>query len=253
MAQVHRSLAIDGVAVVTGAGRGVGAGCAMSLAQRGARVIVADIDFAAATAEASELARQGLSAEPFEVDVAVEGSIEALADRAAEIGNLTAWVNNAGVSQRVPLVDLTVADWDRMMILNVRSVFLGTRAAARRMPEGASIVNVASISSFIALPNLTHYGASKGAVASFTKHAAIDLAPRRIRVNAVAPGTVQTAMTAERLSIPGQRAWSEARIPLGRVAEPSDIAGAVAFLCSPEAAYITGAILACDGGWTASA
>ncbi len=139
------------------------------------------------------------------------------------------------------------------MSVNVRGVFLGTRAAARRMQSGGAIVNLASVSSFIAFPHRSHYGASKGAVVAFTKHAAIDLAPRGIRVNAVGPGTIESQMTRGRLSDPEQLRWTLQRVPAGRVGQPEDIGNAVAFLCSQDAAYITGVVLMCDGGWTAAA
>ncbi|AMJ61538.1 SDR family NAD(P)-dependent oxidoreductase [Bosea sp. PAMC 26642] len=247
------SFHIDGWAVVTGAGRGIGAGIAQRLCEQGAKVVIADLDFQAAEAACAALREQGYTTEARRVDVTEEASVEALADAAVQLGPLVAWVNNAGMSQRVALLDLTVADWDRMMSVNGRSVFLGTRAAARRMQPGGAVVNLASISSFVALPSLTHYGASKGAVVAFTKHAAIDLAPFGIRVNAVGPGTIESAMTQARLSDPEQRAWSEKRIPAGRIGQPQDVGSAVAFLCSNAASYITGAVLMCDGGWTASA
>jgi NAD(P)-dependent dehydrogenase (short-subunit alcohol dehydrogenase family) len=244
---------IDGWIVVTGAGRGIGAGIAKSLCEQGAKVVVADLDLHAAEETCTALRELGYTVQPKQVDVTEETSVEALADAAVELGPLVGWVNNVGISQRVALLNLSVADWDRMMTVNSRSVFLGTRAAARRMKPGGAVVNLASVSSFVALPNLAHYGASKGAIVAFTKHAAIDLAPIGIRVNAVGPGTIESAMTQERLSDPEQRAWSERRIPTGRIGHPKDVGSAVAFLCSSAASYITGTVLMCDGGWTASA
>lgn len=243
---------IEGTAVVTGAGRGNGAAIARRLGERGAHVVLADIDAESAEASAAALRQEGLSATSREVDVCSEVSVDELAVVAAGLGRLVAWVNNAGIIQRVPLQELTVEDWDRMMTVNARSVFLGTRAAARLMESGAAIVNVASISSFIALPNTSHYGASKGAIVAFTKHAALELGPRGIRINAIAPGTIRTAMTEARLADRGQLEATLSRIPLGRVGEPEDVAGAAAFLCSNEAAFINGAVLMCDGGWTAA-
>jgi glucose 1-dehydrogenase len=244
---------IEGWIVVTGAGRGIGAGIAQRLCERGACVMVADLDLAAAEETAARLCRDGHRAQAGHVDVTEETSVEALGDVTVRLGKLVGWVNNAGISEVVPLIDMSVEAWDRMMSVNVRGVFLGTRAAARRMESGGAIVNLASISSVIAFPHRSHYGASKGAVAAFTKHAAIDLAPRGIRVNAVGPGTIESEMTRGRLSDPEQLRWTLQRVPAGRVGQPEDIGNAVAFLCSQDASYITGTVLMCDGGWTAAA
>ena len=244
---------IQGWIVVTGAGRGIGAGIAQRLCERGACVIVADLDLAAAEETAARLCGDGHRAQAGYVDVTEETSVEALGDVTVRLGNLVGWVNNAGISEVIPLTDMSVEAWDHMMSVNVRGVFLGTRAAARRMQSGGAIVNLASVSSFIAFPHRSHYGASKGAVVAFTKHAAIDLAPRGIRVNAVGPGTIESQMTRGRLSDPEQLRWTLQRVPAGRVGQPEDIGNAVAFLCSQDAAYITGVVLMCDGGWTAAA
>ena len=244
---------VERVAVVTGAGRGIGAAIARRLAEMGAHVVVADVEGGLALSSAEALRFEGLAATALAVDMSEERSVEALADHARSLGPLAAWVNNAGISSRVGLLEMELDDWDRMMAVNARGTFLGTRAAGRRMERGAAIVNVASMSAQIALPNHAHYGASKGAVVAFTKHAAVDLGPRGIRVNAVAPGTIETAMTAPRLERPGERVRASERLPLRRIGEPDDIAGAVAFLCGPDSAYLTGTTLFCDGGWTASA
>ena len=215
--------------------------------------MVADLDLAAAKETAARLCREGHRAQAGHVDVTEEISVEALGNVTVGLGKLVGWVNNAGISEVIPLTDMSVETWDRMMSVNVRGVFLGTRAAARRMESGGAIVNLASVSSVIAFPHRSHYGASKGAVAAFTKHAAIDLAPRGIRVNAVGPGTIESQMTQARLSDPEQLRWTLQRVPAGRVGQPEDIGNAVAFLCSQDASYITGTVLMCDGGWTAAA
>jgi NAD(P)-dependent dehydrogenase (short-subunit alcohol dehydrogenase family) len=171
-------------------------------------VIVADLDLATAKETAARLCREGHRALAGHVDVTEETSVEALGDVTVRLGKLVGWVNNAGISEVIPLTDMSVEAWDRMMSVNVRGVFLGTRAAARRMESGGAIVNLASVSSVIAFPHRCHYGASKGAVVAFTKHAAIDLAPRGIRVNAVGPGTIESQMTRGRLSDPEQLRWT---------------------------------------------
>lgn len=243
---------LGGTVVVTGSAHGVGFASARRLGARGARVILADIDAVAVGDAAARLRDEGLDATSSEVDVGDEHSMELLARMASSSGALTGWVNNAGVNGVAALEDLTLEDFQHFIRVNLVGCFLGTRAAARVLADGGAIVNVSSVSARVALPNNAHYGATKGGIEAFTRHAALDLAPRRIRVNCVAPGSVRTAMTAGRYAVSGVVEAREARIPLGRIANADDIAGAVAFLCSGEAEYITGQTVVVDGGWTIS-
>jgi 3-oxoacyl-[acyl-carrier protein] reductase len=245
---------VEGTVVVTGGARGLGQAIGRGLAERGAHVILADIDADAARGAAARMCEQGLRVQAQAVDVGDEDSIAALADVAARDGRLLAWVNNAGVNANANVAEIALEDFERLLRVNVIGCFLGTRAAARALGAGGgAIVNLSSISARAALPDNAHYGATKGAIESFSRHAAVDLAGRGIRVNCVAPGSVRTEMTAARYAQPGLLAAREARIPLGRVAEPADVAGAVAFLCSADAAYVTGQTLVVDGGWTTAA
>lgn len=243
---------LSGTYVVTGAARGVGLAISRRVAERGGRVILADIDADVLRGAVGQLRAEGLDAEALRTDVGDEDSVAELAARAATDGPPAGWVNNAGVNGLAPLVDLELAEFERLMGVNVTGCFLGTRAAARCLGSGGSIVNVSSVSAHVTLADNSHYGASKGAIESLSRHAAIELAPRSIRVNCVAPGSVRTEMTAERYAEPGVLEARQSRIPLGRVAEPSDIAGPVAFLLSAEAAYVTGQSLIVDGGWAVS-
>lgn len=241
------------VVVITGAAGGIGRAITRRAAEDGWHVVLGDISAEGLESVAGELADAERGVDLLRTDVAEESDVDALADVAASRGTLTAWVNAAGVIHRAPLLDITVADWDRMMAVNARSCFLGVRAAASRMPEtGGSIVNMASISSVISLPNTAHYGAAKGAVASLTRHAALELGPRGVRVNAIAPGTIRTPMTVDRLAAPGQEERTLGRIPLGRIGEPKDIASVVSFLIGDDSRYMSGATVHVDGGWYAT-
>lgn len=237
-----------GSVVVTGAARGTGAAIARRLAQRGAHVNLTDLNGDEAEKTASKMRDEGLHVEAFQLDVSDESAMESFAEQIRAAGDFIAWVNNAGINERATLTDLTVEDFERMMHVNVLGCFLGTRAAGRRLPAGGAIVNIASISAHVAFPENAHYGAAKGAIESFTRHAAVDLAPRGIRVNSVAPGSIRTAMTESRLADPEILRKRLDLIPLGRIGDPEDIAGPAAFLCTEEAAYITGSTLVVDGG-----
>jgi NAD(P)-dependent dehydrogenase (short-subunit alcohol dehydrogenase family) len=167
-------------------------------------------------------------------------------------GTVDILVNNAGIGVAKPILDYTEADWDRQMGVNVKGVFFCSQAAARLMipRRRGKIVNFASTSAFVSSsqPEVA-YDTSKGAVRQMTISMAAELAPHGINVNAVAPGTTATEMTRSSLATEEGLAWQLARIPLGRVGQPDDIAAVVAFLCSPEASYITGHTLVADGGW----
>src|SRR5204863_8878841 len=171
------------------------------------------------------------------------------------LGRLDILVNAAGISPVYTRAEkLEIDDWDRIMNVNVRAAFQLARAAGRRMLEsgGGSIVNVASIGGLVALPRLSAYCASKGALIQLTRVLAVEWADRSVRVNAVAPGYVRTEFTRGLLENPAISAALLASTPAGRFAEPEEIAPAVAFLASDDAAYVTGAVLTADGGWTAA-
>lgn len=231
----------------------MGAAIAAELAGAGARVVAADVSDSAARTVAADLIARGLDVTPFRADVSAERDVDELAAAAAGLGPVVAWVNNAGISHRSPVLELSVDDWDRVMAINARGTFLGTRAAGRVMQAGGAVVNISSICATQAMSETTAYGASKAAVLSLTAHAALELGPRGVRVNAVTPGTIRSPMTAARLADPDQQEWSRRRIPLARVGEADEVAKLVLFLCSSASSYINGATMPCDGGWSTSA
>jgi len=238
-------------ALVTGGARGIGRAIAERLARRGDTVVIGDLGSTAA-ATAAELTAEGLAVHSVELDVRDPESLAAAVGRTEEVAPLATMVNNAGVGWIRPLVEVTPQEFDDLMSINLRGVFFGIQAAARAMAgRGGCIVNTASTSAFTASTTpMVPYDTSKGAVRMLTIAAARELASEGIRVNAVAPGTVDTDLTRTLLDDPGvlERQAAE-RIPLGRLGRVSDIAAAVDFLSSGAASYVTGHVLVVDGGW----
>jgi NAD(P)-dependent dehydrogenase (short-subunit alcohol dehydrogenase family) len=241
------------VALVTGAGRGMGRAVALRLGREGASVVVAEVNPEHGEEVAEEIRAAGGSATPVAADVSRVDDVTRLFGEAVKaFGTVDILVNNAGIAVARPILDYTEADWDRQMGVNVKGVFFCSQAAARLMipRRHGKIVNFASTSAFVASshPEIA-YDTSKGAVRQMTVAMAAELAPHGINVNAVAPGTTKTEMTKDALSTDEGLAWQLVRIPMGRVGQPDDIAAVVLFLCSPEASYITGHTLVADGGW----
>ena len=232
----------------------MGRAVSLRLAAEGARVVVAELVPEHGEEVAREIVQGGGQAVAVPTDVTRIAEIDRLFEQAASaFGPCDVLVNNAGIGVGKAVLDYTEADWDRQMGVNVRAVFFCSQAAVRQMAprRRGKIVNFASTSAFVSSsrPSVA-YDVSKGAVRQMTISMAAELAPLGINVNAVAPGTVETEMTRESLSTEEGRAWQLARIPMGRLGRPDDIAGVVAFLCSAEADYITGHVLVADGGWT---
>ena len=235
------------IALVSGAGRGIGAAIARRFAAEGASVGVADIE--GAHALATEIEEAGGRALSLTLDVTEEAQwAQAVQTLKTQVGPLNVLVNNAAVYRRLSIEDMDVEEWDRLMAVNVRGVMLGTKAAVPVMREagGGSIVNMSSTASYRA-SYAPHYGASKGAVCQLTKSIAMLHASDNIRCNSIHPGFTATSMGFE--SLPEEtRAKRIAAVPLGRMAEPEEIANAVLFLASDEASYCTGSELLVDGG-----
>lgn len=234
-------------AVVTGAANGLGQAVARMLAERGARVVVADIDAAGAAAEADTIGARGGQAVAIAVDVTKESDVARFHDEAsAAVGAVTVLINVAGAYPHKAIREITMADWDYVFDVNLKSTFLMTRAFMDDMIEagGGRIVNVASNDAYTAKPTMAHYAAAKAGVISLTKTMAAELAPHGVLVNGVSPGAIAT----ERAK--GQ-AWFAERIrqiPLRRAAEPSDIGEIILFLASRRNAFMVGETVIANGG-----
>jgi meso-butanediol dehydrogenase/(S,S)-butanediol dehydrogenase/diacetyl reductase len=248
----------DKIAIVTGGGSGIGHQTSRLFAAEGATVIVADRNQANAEKVAAEITSEGGRAVPRVVDVTKAAEVEALINgTAARHGRLDILVNNAGYGIAGTVVNTTEEDWDALIAVNVKGVFLGCKYAIPIMEKqgGGAIVNTASTVSRVGIPNRAAYVASKGAVGTLTKAMALDHVAANIRINAVAPGTIESPYFDEifRKSNDAKalRAQLEARQPMNRLGKPVEIANAILFLASDEASFCTGTILFVDGGWTA--
>lgn len=239
------------VVVITGAAQGIGRATAERFLSEGARVVIADIAAERLEATAREIGSPD-AVLPVVADVSRKDQVDALvAQAAAAFGRVDVMVNNAGIAPVMEFLDVTEEVYDRVLGVNLRGAFLGTQAAARQMiaqGEGGVIINMSSINSGLANPNVATYAISKGGMNQITSTAAVAFAPHGIRVCGVGPGTIATEIIKGAFT---ERAGMDAilaRTPLGRLGKPAEIAGVVAFLASDDASYITGETIYPDGG-----
>jgi 3-oxoacyl-[acyl-carrier protein] reductase len=237
-------------AVVTGSRRGIGKGIAIALAKEGCNIVISDIDQKDCEEVAEEMKKLGVKALGIKCDVSNKAEVEGLFKKTVqEFGRLDILVNNAGIFPFVPFKDMKETDWDKVLDVNLKSVFLCSKEAAKILPEGGRIITVSSIASVVGFEGLVHYCASKGGINALTRALALELALKKITVNAIAPGYIDTPGT-NVSSNEEVRKQTIAMIPLARMGQPEDIANAVMFLASDKSDYITGQIIIVDGGWT---
>jgi NAD(P)-dependent dehydrogenase (short-subunit alcohol dehydrogenase family) len=249
------------VAIVTGAARGIGQACAVRLAREGAKVALCDVNAAAGERAAQAIQATGATAIAVAGDVARPADVDSIiAATLQAFGRIDVLVNNAGVVDDAPFLDLTIEEFDRVLGINLRGAFLMGQAVARQMVKtvnpaqakdraaAGAIVNMSSINEKFALPDHVAYSISKGGISQLTKAMAIALAPLGIRVNAVGPGTIDTPLLENVVRDAAFRSKVLSRTPLGRFGRPEEIAAIVAWLASDEASYITGTTVFADGG-----
>lgn len=241
------------VGIVTGSARGIGRAYAEGYASEGAKVVLADIDGDGARSSAAGIVANGGEAIGVQVDMADVASVQAMVHTATDwAGTVDVLLNNAGMGIAKPLLETTEDDWDRQLDVNLKGMFFAIQAVLPHMLKAGrgKIINIASTSGFVSstTPEVA-YDVSKGGVRQLTVSVAAELAASGINVNGIAPGTIETDLTRQVLNTPERRARAEAKIPLGRVGQPTDLVGAAIFLASRESDYITGHTLVVDGGW----
>jgi NAD(P)-dependent dehydrogenase (short-subunit alcohol dehydrogenase family) len=242
------------VAVVTGSGRGLGKAIANALASAGASVYLVARTLSEIEASAADIRRRYGRAVPLAVDLTHPDSPRAMVEGCLrEFGRLDVLVNNAGSTVRKPALETEIEDLDRILDLNVRSLWSCARAAAPSLMDSGSgrIINISSVLGALALPNLAAYAASKGAVDQLTRALALEWCASGVNVNAIAPGYFETELSRPVLQDPVRGDFVKRRTPMGRWGQPQELAGAAIFLASEASSYVNGQVICVDGGWTA--
>ncbi len=248
----------DKIAIVTGARRGMGRTHALVLAKEGAKVVVSDISLEDCEKVVDEIKSSGGQAIAVKCDVTKKQEIEKMVKEALDkFEKIDILVNNAGIAEFKAFLEMTEEEWDRTLDINLKGYFLCAQACAKEMAKQKSgvIINIASVAMGqvgIGFPNIAHYCASKGGIVGMTEALAVELAPYNIRVNAIAPGMIETPMIDTIKEDPKSMEAMLARVPMHRVGKPEEVSELVLFLASDKSSYMTGSVVVIDGGWLAT-
>ena len=240
------------IAIVTGSGRGIGKSTALELAKEGAKVVVSDIDIKECQNVCNEIKKIGSDAIAVKCDISKKSDVDAMIKKTMQkFQKIDILINNAGVVLTKPFVEMTEKDWDFVLDINLKGVFLCTNAVVKQMikQKSGKIISVASTAGEVGFMNTSAYCASKAGIINLTRELALELSPHNINVNAIAPGVIATKMTEDMLKDKKTKEVLLASTPLGRVGQPEEIGKAVVFLASDDSNFITGHTLVVDGGW----
>lgn len=247
----------DKTAIITGARRGMGRTHSIALAEEGAKVVVSDISLEDCQKVVDEIKSAGGEAIAVKCDVTKKQEVEKMVkDTLDKFGKIDILINNAGIAEFKAFLEMTEKEWDRTLDINLKGYFLCAQACAKEMAKQKSgaIVNISSIAMGqvgVGFSEIAHYCASKGGIAGMTEALAVELAPYNIRVNAIAPGIIETPMIDSIKQDPKTMEAMLARVPMGRVGKPEEVSNAVVFLASDKASYVTGSVIVVDGGYLA--
>ncbi|MHA8138206.1 glucose-1-dehydrogenase [Lactobacillaceae bacterium Scapto_B20] len=245
----------DKVAVITGGSKGIGKAIAERLAKEHMQIVINYNSDAAGAEEAVEMIKnKGGNAVAVQADVSSEEDVQKMLDAAIDnFGGLDLWINNAGLENQVHTHEMSLADWNKVIKVNLTGTFLGARAALRywvKNDRPGNIINMSSVHDQIPWPTFSHYAASKGGVKMFTETIALEYAKRGIRVNAIAPGAINTPINAKKFADPDQLQSTKEMVPMDRIGKPSEVSATAAWLASTESGYVTGDTIYVDGGMT---
>ncbi len=242
----------DEVAIVTGAGSGTGRVIALRFAKEGADIVIPDINLEGAQNTAKEIEALGRKPLAIKTDVSDSTDVDRMVTTTIEkFGKIDILVDNAGIFIQKPLVETTESDWDRVLNINLKGVFLCSKRAVKEMLKqgGGRIINIASVVGYVGFADSSAYCASKGGVINLTREMALELAPKNINVSAIGPGVIETPMTKDMLADDATKQMLVGATPSGRIGQPEDIANAALFLASDESSFVNGITLFVDGGW----